>query len=550
MDLQPIIEAARENIRAVMERDGVPGVAVVLIEGGQPVWTESFGLTDVGDEGRPIKPDTPFSLQSISKNFTATAVMLAVQQGLLDLDRPITDYLPDFTVQSRHERDPQSRMTLRHLLSHRAGFTHEAPIGGNWEPTLAAYDAPDFDAHIRSISETWLRYPIGDRYAYSNLGIDLAGHMLARALGTSFAAALKTLVFDPLGMKDSSVDPDVYAAWTNRAIGHQPGFARVAVKIPMQPSGGVYSTAADMTRYALFHLGRGGLEGRTILRRELWDEMHAPTFPGTPYALGVLERPLELERATVRRLNHNGGGFGFGSVLTCCPDEALAWVVLYNGQTRMGPPALYEEGWVQPILEARYGPPVPAPMPIEPAVELPRERLQSHVGSYVAGIAHLSMLWEGETLGFYMPGETALNRLAFTSDRTAYVAEGPFAPHGLTLHPAEGAKSAWIEFSHDPQGYSGGYFDFNDSDRVPPGDVDDRYDALLGSYEVIQWGQPVFPANLEKKNGYLYLSGTRTTQHLPGLFFTGDGEALDLRGPMPTIRNILLHRPAAAPAGT
>ena len=140
MDLQPIIEAARENIRTVMERDGVPGVSVALIDNGQPVWAESFGLTDVGDKGRPIAPDTIFSLQSISKNFTATAVMLAVQRGLLDLDRPIIDYLPDFTVHSRHERDPQSRMTLRHLLSHRAGFTHEAPIGGNWEPTFATYD--------------------------------------------------------------------------------------------------------------------------------------------------------------------------------------------------------------------------------------------------------------------------------------------------------------------------------------------------------------------------------------------------------------------------
>jgi CubicO group peptidase (beta-lactamase class C family) len=84
MDLQPIIEAARANFRAIMERDGIPGVAVVLIEGGQPVWTESFGLTDIGDSGRPIEPHTLFSLQSISKNFTATAVMLAVQQGLLD----------------------------------------------------------------------------------------------------------------------------------------------------------------------------------------------------------------------------------------------------------------------------------------------------------------------------------------------------------------------------------------------------------------------------------------------------------------------------------
>jgi len=540
MDLQPIIGAARENIRAIMDRDGVPGVAVALIDSGRPVWTENFGLTDIGDKGRPIEPDTLFSLQSISKNFTATAVMLAVQRGLLDLDRPIGAYLPDFTVQSRHEHDPQSKMTLRLLLSHRAGFTHEAPAGGNWEPTLAAYDAPDFDEHVRSISDTWLRYPVGDRYAYSNLGIDLAGQILARACGTSFATALKTLVFDPLGMSRSTVDPDVYAAEDNRAIGHQPGFERVAVKIPMQAAGGVYSTAADMTRYALFHLGRGVLDGHTILQRELWDEMHAPTFAGTPYALGVLEVKRELERGTVRLLNHNGGGFGFGSALFYCPDEQLAWISLYNGQTRFGPPAPFDDVAIEPILEAKYGAPIPARPPTEPPVELPREQLQSHVGSYVAGIMRMTVDWDGEALAVRLPGETEASRLVFTSERMAYFAEGPNASRGLTLHPSEGLRAAWVEFAE--AGYSGSYFDFNDSDRDPPGDIGDRYDALLGPYEVIQWGQPVFPLSLEKKNGDLYVGGMRMTQHLPGLFFSSDGEALDLRGPTPTIRNILLHR--------
>jgi CubicO group peptidase (beta-lactamase class C family) len=549
MDLQPIIEAARENIRTVMERDGVPGVSVALIDNGQPVWAESFGLTDVGDKGRPIAPDTIFSLQSISKNFTATAVMLAVQRGLLDLDRPIIDYLPDFTVHSRHERDPQSRMTLRHLLSHRAGFTHEAPIGGNWEPTFATYDAPDFDAHIASISDTWLRYPVGDRYAYSNLGIDLAGQILARALGTSFATALKTLVFVPLGMTSSTADPDIYAAEGNRAIGHQPGFDRVAVKIPMQPSGGVYSSVADMTRYALFHLGRGVLDGETILKRELWDEMHTPTFPGMPYALGVIETKRERERGTTRRLNHNGGGFGFGSVLSYCPDQALAWVVLFNGQTRIGPPVLYEEAWAEAVLESRFGPVVATSAPADPPVELPREVLQPYVGSYVEGVSYLTVAWAGEALALRMPGEAALSRLVFTGEHTAYVAEGPKASHRLTLHPAEGVKSAWIEFA-DPEGSgaAGGYFDFNDSDREPPGDVGDRYDELVGPYEVIQWGQPVFQLSIEKKNGCIHIGGMRMTEHLPGLFFSSAGEALDLRGATPTMRNILLHRRATDPA--
>jgi CubicO group peptidase (beta-lactamase class C family) len=85
-----------------------------------------------------------FSVQSVSKNFTAAAVLLAVLEGLLDLDRPISEYLPSFTVNSRFEEHPEKKMTLRLLLSHRAGFTHEAPVGNNydgdstslWVPTM------------------------------------------------------------------------------------------------------------------------------------------------------------------------------------------------------------------------------------------------------------------------------------------------------------------------------------------------------------------------------------------------------------------------------
>ena len=230
MDLEPIVVSARERVLAIKERDGMPGVAVALVSGDEAAWTECLGEIDVA-ASRPIDQHTIFSLQSTSKTFTATAVMLAVQQGLLDLDAPMTAYLPDFTVKSRYEDAPERRITLRHLLSHRAGFTHEAPLGGNFQPELET-TCPSFEAHVASIAETWLRYPVGQRYAYSNLGIDIAGTILMRACRASFGECLKTLIFDPLGMVDSTAITDVYAACANRAIGHQPGFKAVPLRIP------------------------------------------------------------------------------------------------------------------------------------------------------------------------------------------------------------------------------------------------------------------------------------------------------------------------------
>lgn len=158
-----VIATYRERIPELMAEEGIPGLAVALVNKDRTLWVEGFGHIDEGGSA-PVNADTIFSVQSMSKLFTATAVMQAVATGRLDLDAPITAYLPEFTVHSAFEEHPERKITLRMLLSHTAGFTHEAPIGNNNE-----LDPGDFDDHVRSISHTWLRFPVGTGYAYSNL---------------------------------------------------------------------------------------------------------------------------------------------------------------------------------------------------------------------------------------------------------------------------------------------------------------------------------------------------------------------------------------------
>ena len=157
----------------------------------------------------------------MSKVFTATAVMQAVQSGRLDLDVPITTYLPGFTVHSAFEAHPEQRITLRMLLSHTAGFTHEAPLGNNYEP-----EPGDFDAHVRSISDTWLRFPVGTGYAYSNLGIDLAGYILEQVSDKPFPVVMRDSLLAPLGMDHSTFDRAQVHATADRAVGHSAGWCR------------------------------------------------------------------------------------------------------------------------------------------------------------------------------------------------------------------------------------------------------------------------------------------------------------------------------------
>jgi len=546
MDLTPIIASARERVREIKEREGMHGLAVALVRGDVVVWIESFGELDQAGS-RPVDEHTIFSIQSTSKTFTAAAVMIAVQRGLLDLGAPITTYLPEFTVKSRFERQPERLMTLRHLLSHRAGFTHEAPLGGNFDPELETR-APNFEAHVASIAETWLRYPVGQRYAYSNLGIDLAGAALGRVMGVPFAEALRELIFEPLGMADSSADASVYGANQNRAIGHQPGSPAVPVRIPIEASGGVYSSAADMTRFARFLAHRGEFEGRALLEPTLWEEMHTPPFPGVPYALGILRLPQRLERGRPVLMNHNGGGYGFGCCFTYCPERELGWIAHYNGALTPTQPAPFDAIGLQAVLEAEFGPRARRPAPEAPVIAPSREALAPFCGSYVAGQAVVTAGWEGEAFAIRTPLDRAPSVLAFTAPLEAYVSEGPYAGQAVRLHPPTDLQPARLEVVYDEGApvtafMAGGGVDFNEGEEPgPPGPIADAYDALLGDYRIIQWGVPFMTLALSKRNGHLYLAHMRLREHAPGLFFSPDGEALDLNSKPPNFRNIPLHR--------
>jgi CubicO group peptidase (beta-lactamase class C family) len=325
VDPAAVIARYRSELPGLMARENVPGLAVVVVDGDRVVWQEGFGVTDVG--GAPVTPDTVFSIQSTSKTFTATAVMLAVQAGLLDLDVPITRYLPDFTVHSAFEEHPERRITLRMLLGHTAGFTHEAPLGNNYEP-----EPGDYGAHLRSISRTWLRFPVGTGYAYSNLGIDLAGRILEVVTGKPFASAVQDSLLRPLGMDGSTFDRATVAGMRDRAVGHA-GPVDPPRDSPMTAAGGLWTSARDLGAFLRFQLGDGSLGGREVLRPALIEEMRTVPAPdaGAPagYALGVARTRWPAGRY-LDLFTHGGGGNGFLTDLMWLPQLQLGVAVLTN----------------------------------------------------------------------------------------------------------------------------------------------------------------------------------------------------------------------------
>jgi len=314
-----VFDKYRVSIPERMNKHKVPGLSIAVVDRDGVLWSAGFGRTGRGSE--PVTPQTLFSIQSMSKTFMATAVMLAVQDELVDLDTPITNYLPKFTVKSRWEENPQQKMTLRHLLSHTASFTHEAPVGNNLD---TRFDS--FEEHVLSIQDTWLRCRVGAKFNYSNLGIDLAAYIVQVRSGMPFEEYMKQKVFDPLGMPTSSVDYEFVEQYADRALGHFPFVAEVPVAIPMVAAGGVYTSAAELARFVLFHLHRGTIDGRRILDAALIDTMYTSSEVSKGYALGIAIG----EKHNTYFLNHNGGGFGFLTTMTWYPEYGIGCVVLTN----------------------------------------------------------------------------------------------------------------------------------------------------------------------------------------------------------------------------
>lgn len=529
-ELRPLIDRERENILATMAKENISGAAICLVVDGKPAWIEGFGVVNDGSKRR-VGPDTMFSIQSTSKNMTTTAILLAVQRGLLDLDRPIAAYLPEFKVNSRFEARPQDKMTLRHLLSSRAGFTHEAPVGNNNDPSF-----PSFEAHVDSISQAWLRFPMGDRFRYSNLGFDLAGYILQTAMKKPFAACLRTLLLDPLRMNDTTADTDEYSRHENRAIGHQNGYETAPLRIPFIPSGGVYSSARDLAAYLIFHLNQGKVGKRALLDPKLWNEMHSFSQPGA-YSLGVAGGRLRFGTTDLWLLNHNGGGMGFGSVFRFYPQAQLGLAVLFNRWVG----AAYQLGGTlgNEILTRRFGE-RRSRIRIEDfaASTLPEPELRKFVGNWLGrGYSQMFELDSGTLV--MKQGEQRVPLRIASATSIVFPADSPVTDATqMTYFPAADGAPAHLESVLGETN-----LDYNDGPNDAPGPDKPAWDAYVGEYDIHYWGKPSQRVNIRRRNGYLYLDDIRLMlEHEPGLFFSGDGEAVDFRPALPTWRNIPLRR--------
>ena len=331
-DLDPNLAIAVNEFRAsvpkIMRKSKISGGALALVDDKGILWAEGFGTTDFRRK-IPVTPNTLFYIGSIGKTFTATAVLLAVQDGLLDLDEPITTYLPDFKVYSRYEERPQSKITLRHLLSHTSGLPREV-VGCN----MVENDGDTLEDRFRGIDGLWLKYPVGRAFTYSNGGFDLAAYVLQTVSGMPFEQYMTERILRPLGMHHSTLSQNDIRSNTNRAVGHTIGITDIPTAHGCLGSGGVWTDAADLARFIQYFMNRGIPEGNHLLNESWFEVMLAPHARITTaedeediyYGLGIgINR---TSGQTVRA--HNGGGIGQSSSMYWCPKYGIGGLVLTN----------------------------------------------------------------------------------------------------------------------------------------------------------------------------------------------------------------------------
>jgi CubicO group peptidase (beta-lactamase class C family) len=317
-----VFDKYRQHFPKRMAEDKVPGLSFALVDRDGILWAAGFGYTDYNRK-TPVTTDTMFLICSMSKTITATAVMLAVQDGLLELDVPIIEYLPQFTVNSRFEEKPEKKITLRHLLSHTSGIAHEAPVGNGRELSYGT-----LEEHVLSVSDTWLRHKVGERYSYSGLGYDLVAYIIQLKSSKPFAKYLEDKIFTPLNMTNCSVDPEFIRHHPNRAVGHMP-YAKqlpLAIDVPWVGAGSVYASSKGMAKFVQFFLNGGKVDGQTVLDKSHITSMVTPSIRNKDYGLGLDIYPNN-ERSI---LGHGGAGIGFGSIMIWYPEYGIGGVFLFN----------------------------------------------------------------------------------------------------------------------------------------------------------------------------------------------------------------------------
>jgi CubicO group peptidase (beta-lactamase class C family)/predicted dienelactone hydrolase len=323
------------TVEEMMAESGTPGYAVGIVKDGEIVYTKGFGVERVGGD-EPVTVHSVFGTGSTGKTATAIAVMQLVEAGKIDLDAPVTDYLPYFELADERYKE----ITVRQLLTHRSGV----PAGPtDWFPLPIEYDDGAVERYVRSMGDLELLFAPDAEWSYSNLGMIVLADIVAKVSGQTFEEYLQANVLDPLGMADTMliIPEGDQAKLTGNHVRSKDGQVVVSDIFPYRrqftPAEPLYSSITDMARFAAANLNRGEFEGTRILPAETYDAMWEP-LSKTNWDFGPILTPTVTDFGMTwmlgeldghRIVSFGGVDEGYTGELLLAPDDGIA--VVANG---------------------------------------------------------------------------------------------------------------------------------------------------------------------------------------------------------------------------
>ena len=366
-------DAAIEKLEAAiiyeLELKELPAFSISLVDQDRTVWAQGFGFQDQDQQIRATS-ETVYRVGSVSKLFTDIAVMQLVEQGKLNLETPVRDYLPDFRPENSFGTPP----TLKQLMSHRSGLVRESPVGSYFDPSQ-----PTLAATVASLNRTSLVYRPDSKTKYSNAAIAVVGAALESQLDVSHPERVRQTVLDPLQMRNSSFEitpelsPKLATGWMHTYDGRR--FEAPTFLLGTGPAGNLYSNVVDLSRFLSCLFANGRTADGQILKPETLAMMLSPVkdSDGKPQRFGIGFHVEELDGEN--KVGHGGAVYGFSTQFEALPDRQLGVVAAASLDGTNGVVGRLTDYALRLMMAAQDGKPLPAyrttgPVPAARAREL------------------------------------------------------------------------------------------------------------------------------------------------------------------------------------
>ena len=421
-DVRSSIELLSAWIEGQLAYRGWPGLSIAVVHERDVVWSRGFGWADVAGKIE-ASPETLYRVASITKTFTATAILQLRDAGKLRLDDEVRHHLPWFTPPTSYPDAPP--ITLRHILTHTTGLAREAPF-----PYWTDLEFPAIDAIRAAVPAQAPVLATEDRWKYSNLAFVIAGEVVSAVSGMPWAAYVRSHILDPLGMRTSLVEnpPLSHSGLARGYTRRLPSGARSPVDAydlrGISAAAALTTSANDLARFAMLQFYRGPAEGDRILRGSTLCEMQRVHWlePEWQAGWGLGFHMYRLGQRTL--VGHGGSLRGYRSDIRFCPAERVAVIVLINADD--GEPQLVVNKAFEWVGSALASATAPTPPTADPAWD-------RYVGRYRNAWGDLQVLVVGGRLAMIGP--------ALLDPMPVHATLAPIGPHTFRLESKDGYAS-------------------------------------------------------------------------------------------------------------